>query len=110
MKLDRNTNKGGRGKYALVLMREIPEPHPATARQVRAIEGAIDTLNHEGCLDYGDAPDNEFFVIRLKDKYAGAALRAYSNAAWLDGQKEWSCEVEQLAIRAEKHPRSKRPD
>lgn len=86
MKLDRNVNPNGLGKYALLNLR------------TNKIEwGAV-----------GD-PD-EFFVIKLKDKCAAAALESYADMAELFGMVEWSTEVRELAARASKHPQAKLPD
>ncbi len=85
MKLDRNINPDGRGKYALIKLREL-------------------------YIDHGDTPDTEFFVIRLKDKYAEAALRAYADAAIIDGESEWGLEVGALAAKAAAHPNKRKPD
>ena len=54
MKLDRNTNKDGRGKYALINLR---------TNQVQ--------WGNEG-------PGEQFFVMKYKDKFTGRALLAYS--------------------------------
>ncbi len=73
MKLDRNINPDGRGKYALVRLRDIEEGTEAHAILLHLVE-----LGH---LDWGfpQQPD-EFFVIKLRDKYAFHALSAYADA------------------------------
>lgn len=53
MALDRNVNKDGRGKYALINLR---------TNQVQ----------------WGG--DDQFFVIKYKDRFASAALQAYAQA------------------------------
>jgi len=76
MRLDRNLNKDGKGKYALIKLRAIPG-NPSTPEELAA---AI--LAHPECVDWGERhSDSEFFVLRLKDKYAAPALLAYSNGA-----------------------------
>lgn len=86
MKMDRNQNPSGMGKYALINLR---------TNQVQW--GAI-----------GDA--DEFFVIKLKDKHARVALKAYAQSAVLD-DPEWAQEVYDLAERAgPSHPFCKVPD
>ena len=65
-------------------------------------------LERHGIIDYGTGGD-DFFVIRLKDKYASAALDAYSTAALKD-DPEYALEVRQLANKAIAHPQKKRPD
>lgn len=104
MKLDRNDNPNGKGKYALVKLREIrsnPKTKPALARAIS---------KNPDCLDLGVRhSDGEFFVIRLKDKYAAAALEAYANAAQYDDE-EYAGQVYMLAERAKRHPARKIPD
>lgn len=106
MKMDRNVNSDGRGKYALVLMRQYPNG----ARKA-AVDTAMQVLADAGMLDYGEAGSpSEFFLIRLKDVYAERALRAYAAAAMrTDG--EWAAEVDELADRSGIHSRHcKKPD
>ncbi len=102
MKLDRNMNSEGKGKYALVLLRNVTtdsEEH-----------GMVEDLAERGVVDWGNkGDDGEFFVIRLKDKYAEAALMAYANAA-VDDDKEWATQVLAMATRAAHHPAKKQPD
>lgn len=95
MKLDRNINPDGKGKYALIKLRhesaimgvvENPSGEPAIA------------VNDEA-IDYGNTEDSEFFVIRLKDKYAAPALFAYAMAAEKD-DSEWANEVLAMAVKA----------
>ena len=66
MKMDRDINADGRGKYALVLMRNYNAPrHPSRQREV---ELALETLESNDMIDYGEAGSpSEFFLIRLKD-------------------------------------------
>jgi hypothetical protein len=106
MKMDRNLNADGRGKYALLLMRNYPN-----GTRKAAVDAAMQTLADVGMLDYGEAGSpSEFFVIRLRDKFAECALRAYAAMAMLsDG--EWASEVDELADRSGIHsPHCKTPD
>lgn len=104
MKLDRNLNPDGRGKYALVLMRE------ETTLWKRIHNHGLDkVLVSTNAIDFGSNPDTEFFVIRLKDKFAAPALLAYSLAAREAGQTEWADEVFRLAEKAANHPNKKMP-
>jgi hypothetical protein len=85
MKLDRNVNANGKGKYSII-------------------------NNRTGQVEHGDNPEDQFFVIKLKDKYAQAALLAYANAAAQD-DTEYANEVMQLAMRSgPAHPLCKMPD
>lgn len=104
MKLDRNVNPDGKGKYALIQLRV---DHPVYHTQPMA-DGRIIRI-HPSAVDYGDNPDTAFFVIRLKDKYAAAALRAYAKEARQD-DAEYANEIDELADIAESHPSKKRPD
>ena len=102
MKLDRNVNKDGRGKYALVRLRNIEKGSEAY--------GLLNRLEQLGHLDWGvvGQPD-EFFVIKLRDKYAGAALRAYADAVQDDVQ--YAIQVLGVAARAGvQSPFCKEPD
>lgn len=108
MKLDRNiVGNQWRGKYALILLRQVELPFTtdcdldATMRVASVPEKAI---------DYGDTPENEFFVIRLRDKFAADALSAYACAALTAGETEFAEEVQKLADKARNHPSKKQPD
>ena len=49
-------------------------------------------------LEWGEVGGpNEFFLIKLKDKYASQALFAYAAAA-RDDDAEWAGEVDELAM------------
>ncbi len=113
MKLDRNINPDGRGKYALVLMRRLHglAEYQTDLKVPKGITNAIRTLENAGLIDWGsEGTPSEFFVIRPKDQYANAALRAYADAARQD-DPEWALEVETLAIRSgANHRDCKRPD
>ncbi len=115
MKLDRNVESNeGRGKYALILMRVMDSfrPHEVFGILPQGIKNAIRTLEKRGIISWGkEGAEDEFFVIRLKDKYAAEALFAYAKAADLDGNYEWANEVQELAMRSGTlHPNCKTPD
>ena len=103
MLLDRNINTNG--KYALINLRKINED-PLKP------QGLIELLAaNPQSIEFGavGAPD-EFWVIKLKDKYALAALRAYADAAEAD-DPEYAAEVRSLADRSGCHsPFCKTPD
>jgi len=86
MKLDRNKNANGKGKYALLNLR------------TNKIEwGAV------------GEPD-EFFLIKLRDKHAKAALEAYADSIVRE-DPEFAEEVMELAMRAgADNPYCKAPD
>jgi hypothetical protein len=86
MKLDRNVNANGQGKYALINLR---------TNQVEW-----------GCK--GDK--DEFFVIKLRDKNARIALLAYADSVACD-DKEFASEIRELAARSGSgSPYCKKPD
>ena len=115
MKLDRNAEGPiRRRKYALVLMREVEkagalEGEPSTTSHAGQIKQALETLQKCGVLDYGSSESTDYFVIRLKDKYAAPALTAYAEAAAAD-DSEYASEVSHLADLAAKNPQKQRPD
>jgi hypothetical protein len=100
MRLDRNTNPDGKGKYAVVKLR------PAAGLNA---QGCINLLERAGLLSFGTKPGEEFFVLKLTDKYAGWALKAYAQAAVNDGEHEYGADVMALAEKADTELR-KKPD
>lgn len=93
MKLDRNITVPRRGKYALILLRK------STVN--RCVVGAAKAANkpvevEPPAIDFGDTDETDFFVIRLKDRFAAKALRAYAYAAENDDM-EYANEVHKLA-------------
>lgn len=110
MKLDRNVNPDKTGKYALVKLRMLTNrDRDTTDNEYEAIQKAINTLDAFGAICWGNSPDTEFFVTRLRDKYAAPALAAYALAAFRD-DPEFGLEVLNLAKRAAEHPHQKVPD
>ena len=79
MKLDRNITTPRRGKYALIKMRVPNAAVLVFERDVRPPK-AIGYFVKEEAMDFGDTEDSDFFVIRLKDKFAAPALLAYAQA------------------------------
>ncbi len=114
MQLDRNLpDAEGRGKYALIKLRVL-EPYRSDATfatYTPKIQAALQVLEEAGALDWGDlGTDSEFFVIRLKDRYAQEALHAYAVEA-RSADPEWADEVIEMAKRAgPAHPYCKYPD
>lgn len=107
MKLDRNITIPRRGKYALIKLRQLGKV--CNGRAKREVFMALDILKKAGLLDYGDTEDSDFFLIRLKDKYAAPSLRAYAAAAVWD-DPEYAAEIDRLASAAENHPNRRKPD
>jgi hypothetical protein len=111
MKLDRNMNADGQGKYALLLLRKLELYRPSAPFEPSAVLDAIALLESEGIIDWGSAEtESEFFVIRLKDRNARHALLGYSDSA-RSRDPEFALEVARLAARAgEQSPFCKDPD
>ena len=102
MLLDRNhPDNEGHGKYALILVRKLDDYRTGTFGELpKDMEAALKLLTDEGIIDLGiSLTDQEFFVIRLKDRFAQDALNAYAHAA-AEVDPEWSEEVRALALRA----------
>jgi hypothetical protein len=97
MKMDRNINDDGQGKYALVNLRKL---RALTGEQREAADKAIEQLASSGVLEWGDVntPD-EFFPIKLKDKHAARALQAYADSIEPE-DPEFASEVKELVKRA----------
>ncbi len=103
MKLDRNINKDGKGKYALILLRDVEN-----WKTPEELADAIKT--NPKIVDYGFRHhESEFFVIRLKDKHAEAALMAYANSI-ADEDEQFAGQIVAMAQRAASHPNKKKPD
>jgi hypothetical protein len=104
MKLDRNLNPTGQGKYALINFRRADFDN-------EEVRHAFAVLQSHGAIDMGFVGDpDEFFVIKLRDQHARPALDAYAAAAWPD-DPEWANEVADMAKRSgEDSPHCKRPD
>lgn len=111
MKLDRNLNADGRGKYGLILNRELATLDKTCSNPVKGeILAAIETLERHGIIDWGTTLDTKFFVIRLRDKLAAPALRSYAIAAF-DHDPEYAEDVFLLANTSGiYHPNAKTPD
>jgi len=107
VKLDRNINGDGRGKYALIQMRNVVRlTHQPWSNSLVLIgerdRGPIVEMG-------GVGSESEFFVIKLKDKYAAAALGAYAMAAHAD-DPEYALEILNMAKRAAERADKKMPD
>jgi hypothetical protein len=110
MKLDRNNNPDGKGKYALVKLRNFPAEQWAQ----NEVAFALKTLAAHGMLDYGDlGTESEFMVMRLKDKYAYKGLMGYFRAVSDDDEPdlEYAQEILDMANRSGPHSQwCKKPD
>lgn len=100
MKLDRNINSDGRGKYAILQLRKLALYESQETFGQTEVQKAIELLDKAGLIDWGiTGTDREFFLIRLKDKYAQAALMAYADAAMLD-DLEYAAEISDMGHRS----------
>lgn len=101
MKLDRNITLDGRGKYAILLLRRFSELYqPSELFAETEVTKAIELLDNEGLIDWGETEtEHEFFVIRLRDKYAATALAAYATVAQAD-DPEYAGEIMEMAKRS----------
>lgn len=76
MKLDRNINSDGRGKYALINLRQTK-----SLDQFEQVFDAMNVLNRAGLLHWGnESPESQFFVVKYGDPFASDALFAYAMA------------------------------
>jgi len=99
MKLDRNVNPNGKGKYALIKLRHaIVESFDSNSARVLPASA----------IDFGDTPDTDFFVLRLKDKFAAPALFAYAESA-KEHDVEYAAEIMELGFRAQHHANKQLP-
>lgn len=106
MKLMRNEHNGT-GKYALVRLDKMEKLNGADKAYA---EHAMSMLGDVGLLELGAVgTEEEFFVIKLKDRIAPAALMAYAAGAALS-DTEYASEVAALAGRAQHHKNRKDPD
>lgn len=106
MRLDRNLNVDGGGKYALLKLRVMrASMNPDIYAALKVLEGA-------GILDWGNTVDSEFMVIRLKDIGARAALQSYAHVfRGMAADHEYAAEIEEMAARSgPSHPNCKKPD
>jgi hypothetical protein len=114
MKMDRNTNPDGSGKYALLNMRKLKQKQTLNRKDFdlqRRIDAALATLREIGVLEMGNVgTETEFFPIKLKDVHSHAALIAYANHAAIE-QPEFAKDVLEMATRAGvNNPWCKLPD
>src|SRR5262245_53337306 len=87
MKLDRNTNPRGRGKYALVNMRKLGpliEGSQNTAENFECIEAYFLLKEHGFITEGNESPGDQFFVMKYRDRFTAAGLNGYATAVELD--------------------------
>lgn len=123
MKLDRNINPDGRGKYALIHLRELHELEYANIEVQKEGEHRPVNIPSKAIHIGNEGPGEQFFVIKYKDEFAAPALWAYSDAvkekarilSYSDERKakelyEFAEEIEAEARQAEHIADKKLPD
>lgn len=94
MKMDRNINANGAGKYILINVRKLPD----APSDVESLASLIKAAPH--AVETGPVgTSEEFFPIKLKDKHAAAALKAYADSIRFD-DPEFASEVDEMVLRA----------
>lgn len=116
MKLDRSTNGDNHGKYGLINNRRLLEilawdGGEGEALDRQAVEDAVALLERLRVLDWGSpGTASEFFVVKLRDRFAGVTLDSYAHAARMV-DREYAAGVQDLADRAGPHSKfCKLPD
>lgn len=97
MRLIRNTTADGTCKYALIRLDKLRSAgyFISIERFGMALAWIADFV------EYGfPKRQDEFFVIKLQDQNARAALLAYAEEAKKNGDDQLACEVNELADRA----------
>lgn len=114
MRLDRNVNAEDQhnGKYAILKLRRVRDLQETLTEEGKMrLAAAFDFLEAAGILDWGETPETEFFVMRIKDVDARPALFVYASGAAVRGDKEYANDIFALAHRAgKKSPHCKIPD
>lgn len=94
MKMDRNINSDGLGKYALLNLRRL------AAHDTPEVRDALDVLTKAGVIEWGVVgEEDEFFVMKLKDINAPGGLSGYADKAD-ETDREWADEVRSMLARA----------
>jgi hypothetical protein len=107
MRLMRNTTPDGSCKYAAVRKDKIARLNDYSRKSA---EQALAVLKHLGVLEDPSINDpDEFFLIKLKDINAPAALIGYAGAA-SHTDPELARDVLEAADRSIAHPNRKQPD
>lgn len=85
MKLDRNVNRDGSGKYALIKLREVAKfkENPDWAREAEEIKEALILLDRRGIIHWGNEGIGEnFFVMKYKDRFTAQGLTGYADSVF----------------------------
>ena len=93
MKLDRNINPDGTGKYALIEMRKLTA---AERHYVMTGEGVIAGVPRTA-IDTGGPGPRQFFVMKYGDPFTAPALRAYAQACQDEAERIGDKELEEFA-------------
>jgi len=103
MKMDRDINDDGGGKYAVINLRRLNSVAAGSGpfqRWSPQVEQALKTLEEAGALEWGRVGErDEFFLVKMRDQFAPGAIRGY--AAMADGvDPEWATAVRTMLTRA----------
>lgn len=108
MKLMRNITPDGFCKYAAIRNDKIAKLN--TSDKAGAHQ-AMETLALLGVLENPKVGDEEeFFLIKLKDRRAPKPLLTYAMVSEEEGDKEMAEDVREMAQRSANHPSRKQPD
>lgn len=100
MKLDRNQNPDGLGKYAILALRELADIRADDGSLPSEIRDAIATLDNAGIIQWGRVgEEDEFFLVKLRDVNAPGALEGYAQKANTT-DPEFAAEVRSMLSRA----------
>lgn len=105
MKLDRNIEENqGEGKYAIINLRRARAIRDGENKEDKTtLAEGMEALESLGLIEWGEpGSEDEFFVIKLKDRSAAAGLRGYAIDA-RNYDPEWYREVSAMADRAGPH-------
>jgi hypothetical protein len=113
MKMDRNINADGAGKYALINVRKLLtfDDQGTFGGLPPALSLALETLDKAGVIQWGAVgTEDEFFLLKMKDRNALPTLAAYADS--IEAQDpEFAAEVREMMARSGPHsPWCKDPD
>jgi hypothetical protein len=111
MKMDRNINADGSGKYVVVNMRKLRALRDTNEQMRPDIIEALRVLSNAGALEWGSVgAEDEFFLVKLKDRHSLLAIQAYADSIRMS-DPEFADEVYEMTMRAGPHSKfCKDPD
>lgn len=111
MKMDRNINSDGTGKYVVINMRKLRDFRDANQQMRPDIIEALRVLSNAGAVEWGNVgSQSEFFLVKLKDRHSLPAIQAYADSIRMS-DPEFADEVYEMTMRAGPHSKfCKEPD